>query len=160
MSHKELLPTDLDLTALDLGFCEHPLDRLDRLRCGDPVHLEAALGRFFLTRFEDISAVLADRSLSKDPRKAPRRRAMMGDVPPEALSMNNLDDPGHKRLWGLVSQAFNQRSVDTWRPRNSRHRRGAARCACRSRLLRCDRRICGAITDCRDRRDAARRSCR
>jgi len=31
--------------------------------------------------------------------------------------MLNLDDPDHKRLRGLVSQAFNQRSIDAWRPR-------------------------------------------
>jgi cytochrome P450 len=122
MSDKQPLPTDLELTALDSVFREHPHDSLDRLRAEDPVHLEAALGRLFLTRFEDMRAVLADRSLSVDPRKAPdtpRRRAMMGDVPPEAFqpSMLNLDDPDHKRLRGLVSQAFNQRSVDAWRPR-------------------------------------------
>src|ERR1051325_520802 len=79
-------------------------------------------GRLFLTRFKDMKAVLADRSLSVDPRKAPdtpRRRALMQDVPPEEFqpSMLLLDDPDHKRLRGLVSQAFNQRSVDAWRPR-------------------------------------------
>jgi cytochrome P450 len=121
MSDKPL-PTDLELTALDPIFREHPHDRLDRLRTEDPVYLDAALGRLFLTRFEDMRAVLADRSLSRDPRKAPdtpRRRALMGDMPPEAFqpSMLSLDDPDHKRLRGLVSQAFNQRSVDAWRPR-------------------------------------------
>jgi cytochrome P450 len=122
MSNKQLLPTDIELTALDPVFREHPHDRLDRLRAEDPLHLDAELGRLFLTRFEDMRGVLADRSLSKDPRKAPdtpRRRAMRGDVPLEAFqpSMLNLDDPDHKRLRGLVSQAFNQRSIDTWRPR-------------------------------------------
>ena len=121
MSDKPL-PTDLELTALDPIFREHPHDRLDRLRTEDPAYLDAALGRLFLTRFEDMRAVLADQSLSKDPRKAPdtpRARALMGDMPPEAFqpSMLNLDDPDHKRLRGLVSQAFNQRSVDAWRPR-------------------------------------------
>jgi cytochrome P450 len=121
MSNKQPLPTDLELTALDRVFSEHPHDRLDRLRAEDPVHFDAALGRLFLTRFEDMKTVLADRSLSKDPRKAPdtpRRRAMMGG-PPEAFqpSMLNLDDPDHKRLRALVSQAFNQRSIDAWRPR-------------------------------------------
>ena len=44
---------------------------------------------------------------------------MMGDVPLEAFqpSILNLDDPDHKRLRGLVSQAFNQRSIDALRPR-------------------------------------------
>ena len=122
MSDKQPLPSDIELTALDPVFREHPHDRLDRLRTEDPVHLDATLERLFLTRFDDMKAVLADRSLSKDPRKAPdtpRRRAMMGDVPPEAFqpSMLSLDDPDHKRLRGLVSQAFNQRSIDAWRPR-------------------------------------------
>jgi cytochrome P450 len=122
MSTKQPLPTDLELTALDPVFREHPHDRLDRLRAEDPVHFDAALGRQFLTRFEDMKTVLADRSLSKDPRKAPdtpRWRAMMGDVPLENAqpSMLNLDDPDHKRLRALVSQAFNQRSIDAWRPR-------------------------------------------
>ena len=122
MSEEQSLATGLQLTALDPVFREDPHDYLDRLRAEDPVHLDAALGRLFLTRLEDMKAVLADRSLSVDPRKAPdtpRRRAMMGDVPPEAFqpSMLQLDDPDHKRLRGLVSQAFNQRSVDAWRPR-------------------------------------------
>jgi cytochrome P450 len=121
MSDKPL-PTDLELSALDPVFREHPHDRLDRLRADDPVYLEPELGRLFLTRFEDMRVVLADRSLSKDPRKAPdtpRRRALRGDMPLEAFqpSMLNLDDPDHKRLRGLVSQAFNQRSIDAWRLR-------------------------------------------
>ena len=79
MANKQPLPTDIELTALDPVFREHPHDRLDRLRAEDPLHLDAELGRLFLTRFEDMRGVLADRSLSKDPRKAPdtpRRRAM------------------------------------------------------------------------------------
>jgi cytochrome P450 len=122
MSDKNPLPTDLQLTALDPVFREHPHDVLDRLRAEDPVYLDAPVGRLFLTRFKDMKAVLADRSLSVDPRKAPdtpRRRALMQDVPPEEFqpSMLLLDDPDHKRLRGLVSQAFNQRSVDALRPR-------------------------------------------
>ena len=88
MSNNQPLPTDLELTALDPVFREHPHDRLDRLRTEDPVHFDAALGRLFLTRFEDMKTVLVDRSLSKDLRKAPdtpRRRAMRGDVPLEAF---------------------------------------------------------------------------
>ena len=47
MSDKPL-PADLELTALDPIFREHPHDCLDRLRTEDPVYLEAALGRLFL----------------------------------------------------------------------------------------------------------------
>src|SRR5215471_14575675 len=89
MASKRPLPTDLELSALDPDFREHPHDRLDRLRAEDPVHLmDGELGRLFLTRFEDMRAVLADRSLSNDPRKVPdtpRWRAMRGDAPREAF---------------------------------------------------------------------------
>src|SRR5215467_1485370 len=162
MSNEQPLPTDLELTALDPVFREHPHNRLDRLRTEDPVHFDAELGRLFLTRFEDMKAVLADRSLSKDPRKAPdtpRRRAMRGDAPLEAFqpSMLNLDDPDHKRLRALVSQAFNQRSIDTWRPRIRAVAEGLLDTLADRRLVRSCRRICGAAADCRDRRDAGRR---
>jgi len=123
MSDRQPLPTGRQLSALDPVFCERPHEYLDRLRAEDPVNRDAEMGRLFLTRFEDVKAVLSNRSLSVDPRKAPQdsnyRRNMVGNVPPEAFepSMLRLDDPDHKRIRGLVSQAFNQRSVDASRPR-------------------------------------------
>jgi hypothetical protein len=47
MSNKQPLPTDLELTALDPVFREHPYDRLDRLWAEDPVHLDAEFGWLF-----------------------------------------------------------------------------------------------------------------
>jgi cytochrome P450 len=122
MSDEQPLPTGLQLTALDPVFCERPHEYLDRLRAEDPVHHDAQLGRLFLTRFEDVRAVVSNRSLSVDTRKVPdtvQRRVVMRDASPGAFepSMLQLDDPDHKRLRGLVSQAFNQRSVDALRPR-------------------------------------------
>src|SRR5262245_20775842 len=123
MSDKQPLPTGLQLTALDLVFREDPHKYLDRLRVEDPVHRDAELGRFFLTRFEDVRTVVSNRSLSVDPRKAQResyfRRILAANEPFEAFepSMLHLDDPDHKRIRGLVSQAFNQRAVDAFRPR-------------------------------------------
>jgi cytochrome P450 len=122
MSDKQPLPTGLQLTALDPVFRERPHDYLDRLREDDPVHWDVELDRLFLTRFEDARAVLSNRSLSVDPRKAPnmgRRHPVMRAVPGGDFqpSMLLLDDPDHKRLRGLVSQAFNQRAVDASRPR-------------------------------------------
>jgi cytochrome P450 len=122
MSDKQPLPTGLQLTALDPVFRERPHDYLDRLREDDPVHRDTELDRLFLTRFEDVRAVLSNRSLSVDPRKAPdmgRRHPVMRAVPGDDFqpSMLLLDDPDHKRHRALVSQAFNQRSIDATRPR-------------------------------------------
>src|SRR6266436_289783 len=123
MSDKQPLPTGLQLTAADPVFREHPHEYLDRLRTEDPVHRDAELGRLFLTRFEEVRAVVSNRALSVDPRKAPPnsylRRILAANEPIEAFepSMLSLDDPDHKRTRGLVSQAFNQRAVDAFRPR-------------------------------------------
>jgi len=123
MSDKQPMPTGLQLTALDPVFREDPREYLDRLRIEDPVHRDAELGRLFLTRFEDVRAVVSNRSLSVDPRKAQPdsyfRRILAANEPLGAFepSMLQLDDPDHKRIRGLVSQAFNQRAVDTFRPR-------------------------------------------
>ncbi len=123
MSDKQRLPTGVQLTAADPVFREHPHEYLDRLRSEHPVHRDTELGRLVLTRFEDIRAVVSNRSLSVDPRKAPPdsylRRILAANEPIEAFepSMLSLDDPDHKRIRGLVSQAFNQRAVDAFRPR-------------------------------------------
>jgi cytochrome P450 len=117
------LPTGLQLSALEPVFCERPHEYLDRLRAEDPIHRDTEPGRLFLTRFDDVKAVVANRSLSVDPRKAPpdsyHRRAVVGNMPLEAFepSMLHLDDPDHKRIRSLVTQAFNQQSVDAFRPR-------------------------------------------
>jgi hypothetical protein len=43
MSHKQPLPTGLQLTALDPVFRERPNEYLDRLRAEDPIHRDAEL---------------------------------------------------------------------------------------------------------------------
>lgn len=115
------LPSGLALTPLDPVFREHPHEYLDRLRAEAPVHRDTVLNRVFLTRFEDVKAVLSNRALGVDPRKAPpgsyHRRVVIGDATDFEPSMLHLDDPDHKRLRGLVSQAFNQRAIEAFRPR-------------------------------------------
>lgn len=116
----EQLPSGLQLTAIDPVFRDRPHEYLDRLREVDPVHRDRQFDRVVLTRFEDARNVLNDRTLAVDPRRARlgsfARRDLREDQPAE-LSMLHLDDPDHKRLRGLVAQAFNQRSVDAFRPR-------------------------------------------
>jgi hypothetical protein len=87
------------------------------------VHRDTQLNRLFPTQYEAVRAVLFNRALSVDPRNAPpgsyHRRAVLGEIPPEAFepSMLHLDDPDHQRIRGLVTRAFNQRSIDAYRPR-------------------------------------------
>jgi len=64
------LPTGVALTALNPAFRDRPHTILDRLREEDPVHRDGQFDRVFLTRFEDARAVLFDRTLSVDPRRA------------------------------------------------------------------------------------------
>jgi len=122
-SPAEKLPGGMQLTAMDPAFRDCPHVSLDRLRSAAPVYDDRQFGRWFLTRFEDIKAVVSDRTLSVDPRKTLpdsfSRRLIIGDAPVEtvALSMLHLDDPDHKRIRGLVTQAFNQRAVDAAEPR-------------------------------------------
>ena len=115
----QALATGIALTALDPVFREQPHRVLDALRTGAPVHRDVEFDRVFLTRYEDVRAVVNDRTLSVDPRKgctAPHRPNFreMEDYEP---SMLVLDDPDHKRLRGLVTQAFNARAVEAARPR-------------------------------------------
>jgi len=117
------LPSGLQLTAMDRTFRDCPHMPLDRLRAAAPVHRDQQFARWFLTRFEDIKTIVSTRGLSVDPRKtlpgSYSRRLLIGDAPVEEveLSMLHLDDPDHKRIRGLVTQAFNQRAVDASEPR-------------------------------------------
>jgi hypothetical protein len=113
-------PTGIALTALDPTFRERPHEHLDHLREIEPVHLDREFDRVVLTRADDISAVLNDRTLGKDPRKSRPgsfSRVQLGVDGNFQPSLLHMDDPDHKRLRDLVSKAFNQRSVDAMRPR-------------------------------------------
>ncbi len=123
MSDRQALPSGLQLTALDPTFRDRPHEVLDALREAAPVHDDRALGRVFLTRFADAEAVLANRGLAADPRKATpgtyhhRVYVGAGAAAPFEPSMLQLDDPDHRRLRRLTTQAFNQRTVEAMRPR-------------------------------------------
>lgn len=117
----QALPTGVELTALDEAYRERLYDVLDRLRATEPVHRDRAFGRAFLTRHDDVRAALRSRDMGVDPRKAREdsyvrliTSALGDDREP---SMLFLDDPDHKRLRGLVSQAFNPKSIEAMRPR-------------------------------------------
>jgi cytochrome P450 len=112
------VPTGPALTALDPTFREYPHEGLDDLRAREPIHQDRVFDRVVLTRAADIDALLSDRTASSDPRKSrPTAYSRVHiDVATFQPTMLHLDDPDHKRLRGLVSKAFNQRSIEAMRP--------------------------------------------
>jgi cytochrome P450 len=114
------LPTGLSLTSLDPVFRDTPHVYLDRLREEDPVHHDTQLNRYILTRYDHVAEVLRDRTMSADPRKANEgtfHRTIFQINENYEPTILTLDDPDHRRIRGLVTQAFNQRAVDAMRPR-------------------------------------------
>jgi hypothetical protein len=121
-SAKPPLPTGLALTGIDPVFRENPHTVLDRLRAEAPIHHDRTLDFIYLTRHADAKAMLADKTLSRDPRKAgpdsivrlrAPARLVSGEVPSNIMFM---DDPEHRRQRSLVSKAFTLRAVETLRP--------------------------------------------
>ncbi len=120
-------PTGLALTALDPDFSEDPYPILARLRETEPVHYDAMLKRYVLTRHADVNAILRDLSLWSDPRKAnpdtfTRTFLSRAGREDEEPSMLLMDDPDHRRLRELVNRSFTPRAVERWRE----HVRGIA----------------------------------
>jgi cytochrome P450 len=114
----------LSLTSFDPAFSADPHSKLDELRENAPIVWDTVLQRWVLTRAADVEAVLRDRDLFVDGRKAPEgsfmrmaaeRRNSRGER--AEPSMLGLDPPDHDRLRGLVNKAFTPRAVDRMAPR-------------------------------------------
>ncbi len=119
------LPNGIALTALDETYREDLHSVLDKLRLEAPVHEDTELGRIILTRHDDVRGLLRNRDWGVDPRKSSADsyvRLITGTNTPEGMenyqpSMLFLDDPDHKRLRALVSQAFNPKAIEAMRAR-------------------------------------------
>jgi len=95
------------------------LDRIRAiLRSKAPVWRDDTLGHFVLTRYDDVRALLADRSLLKDPAKAsPESRVMQAMLnQPESLkyrtaadSILKMDDPRHTSVRTPLAKALYKR---------------------------------------------------
>ncbi len=97
-----------------------------KLRERDPFHRTYPGDGWVLTRYDDVSAVLSDRTFSADERhqrrweRIRRRGERLGIPDPYEegrASMLRIDAPDHTRLRGLVSKAFTPRAIDAMRPR-------------------------------------------
>lgn len=117
---KKTIPTGIELTVLDPAYQEDPYPVLDQLREAEPVHHDTVLNRYVLTRAADVEALLWDRSLSVDPRKAAPGTFEANFVFAEhegEPSMLFSDPPYHTRLRKLVTKAFTAKAVEDMRPR-------------------------------------------
>jgi cytochrome P450 len=117
---------ELFLNPFEPGFFDDPYAQYRRLRELRPVH-QSPLGPWTLTRYDDVSRLLRDPSLSvEDANAAVDRRA--GRFPDDdeerrqrgSLAILNLDPPDHTRIRRLVSKAFTPRRVEELVPRVQR----------------------------------------
>jgi cytochrome P450 len=100
----------------------YPLYR--QLREQDPVHRNELLDSWFLTRYDDVVAVLKHPRFSADRRQARsslvqsalRAQSQAGPFS-QAQTMLSSDPPEHTRLRGLASKAFTFKAVEALRPR-------------------------------------------
>lgn len=114
------LPQGVQLTPLDEQFRIDPYPVLKDLQVRAPVHEDTQLRRFIYTRHDDVKQILRDRDFWSDPRKANEgtfTRSFLLQDPDAEPSMLLMDEPGHRRLRGLVSASFTPAAVERWRDR-------------------------------------------
>jgi len=125
----EPIRTDSSLSLyhlLDPVVLADPYPLYRRLRTEDPVHWDAFLHAWVVTRYADVATVLRDFSADRTP--APEQLTAMGleALNPIAGTMVKqmlfMDPPAHTRLRGLASSAFTPRRVAVLRD----HIRGIA----------------------------------
>ncbi|WBP90022.1 cytochrome P450 family protein [Kitasatospora cathayae] len=114
-------------TVFGPTFLQNPYPAYDVLRTEAPVGrhvvktLASEVNAWVVTRHEDVRALLADPSLSKDALGLPRiveRHALHpdGSAGSNPRSMLFSDPPDHTRLRRIVSKAFTMRRVERMRP--------------------------------------------
>lgn len=117
MSKTEGIPTGVALTAIDETFRADPYPVLNKLRDSTRVLHDDELGRYIYTHHDDVKAILRDKDLWSDPRKAAPgtfTREFLGNEDEEP-SMLLMDEPDHRRLRMLVSKPFTPAAVERWR---------------------------------------------
>lgn len=118
------LPLGMALMPMNPAWQENPYRLLDTLREAGRVIFDPAFQRYIVTGYHDVEAVLHDRDLAVDPRKAAEntfnrqlRANRMGAEENRRPSMLFLDPPEHTRLRALVQKAFTPRAVERMAPR-------------------------------------------
>ena len=105
-----------DLNAIDKSFIDDPYPTLANLREHDPVHYNPD-GSVYLTRYEDVRAVYADRSMVSD--KTDAFSEKFGDGPLYTHHTTSLifnDPPYHTTVRKLLAHAFTPRKLAEMEP--------------------------------------------
>lgn len=115
-----------DFDILSPAFHANPFPTLDRMRAEGPVvRLKLPIvGRTYLAVTHDACAALLKdhETFARDPANAGSKtqerilRILPRTIGLLALNMLGHDDPEHRRLRGLVDQAFMRRTIETMRP--------------------------------------------
>jgi pimeloyl-[acyl-carrier protein] synthase len=109
-----------DLFAPEIIANPYPLYK--RIREEDPVHYEASLGYWILTRYQDVEAALRDERLSANRRTLFIQQ--LGNLDVSLIqnflqltdnSMIEKDPPDHSRMRKLANQGFTTRALESWR---------------------------------------------
>lgn len=109
------------------GFDAWPYDQYRRLREHDPVHWSDLLCGWMITRYDDASRILRDKTVSSDLDRAnpsavvdlmrDRRR----NDPRDATTLVLTDEPEHARLRKAIQAPFAARAVDQMRASIAQH---------------------------------------
>ena len=106
----------------DPAFVESPYDTYERLRDEDPVHWSELLWGWVVTRYDDVSRVLTEPSMSSDIHRAtpnPLTELEIAGLATRARASQtivHLDDPDHARVRKLMAEPFRVREVSKLGP--------------------------------------------
>ncbi len=110
--------TTVRFNPLDAGFVASPYALYGALRDQDPVHWSDLLCGWVITRYDDVSAVLRDPSMSSDVRRATPNPIVdmelegLAQHPRASQTVVHLDDPDHARVRKILAAPFRVREIN------------------------------------------------
>lgn len=115
------MTTWVSFDPLDPAFVASPYEHYAVLRDEDPVHWSELLWGYVVTRYEDVSAVLREPTMSSDIHNATPNPIVelelegLRDHGRASKTVVHLDDPDHGRVRKLMAEPFRVREVDRLR---------------------------------------------
>ena len=100
---------DVTFNPLAPGFADSPYEEYARLRADDPVHRSELLQGWVVTRFDDVSRLLRDATVSSSIHHATPTPLTINELehlseqPRAARTIVLLDDPDHARIRALMA---------------------------------------------------------